>query len=504
MLGAGVVGLAAPTVVAAQDSTEARIRALEEKVAHLTALLEQRPAPPERAVPAAATAQPVAPDPKPAAPVSFRRGRPTFASEDGRFTVALQGVMQFDAAIYDQEPAGPLSSDFRRGSFGDAAENDHARDLSDGTNFRRARLGVQGTAFGEAFAYDFLYDFGGSGQEEGGKISSAWVEYRAAPWLRLRVGAFSPPAGLEEAASANGSLFAERPSAAEVVRSMASGDGRTALGLFAHGERWNVSAAITGNVVGTETFDEQLGFVGRVAATPLRTEDLVVHVGLNTSIVIQPAATQPDVGGTAPTTVRLRDRPEMRVDGTRLVDTGAIDVRDLSSFGLEAGLQWRRLTLQAEAFRIEGDRRDGLGNPEFGGWYAAAAWSLTGERRTYDPRLAAFGGLRPLRPFDPRSGQWGAWELGLRYSNLDLNYRSGPAGSAPAADAVRGGEQEIWSVGLNWYLNENLRLQAAVQDVSVDRLSPGGSAFQSGATPPAGAQVGQDLRIYSLRTQYAF
>jgi phosphate-selective porin OprO/OprP len=39
----------------------------------------------------------------------------------------------------------------------------------------------------------------------------------------------------------------------------------------------------------------------------------------------------------------------------------------------------------------------------------------------------------------------------------------------------------------------------------VDRLSPGGTAFGAGVlTPPAGAQVGQTLNIWSLRTQYAF
>ena len=60
-------------------------------------------------------------------------------------------------------------------------------------------------------------------------------------------------------------------------------------------------------------------------------------------------------------------------------------------------------------------------------------------------------------------------------------------------------------MGLNWYVNNVLRFQAAYQDVSVDRLSPGGTAFGAGtATPPAGAQVGQDFNIYSLRTQYAF
>ena len=88
---------------------------------------------------------------------------------------------------------------------------------------------------------------------------------------------------------------------------------------------------------------------------------------------------------------------------------------------------------------------------------------------------------------------------------LDLNYLAGSPGTAPVASAIRGGEQEIFTLGLNWYVNNVLRFQAAFQDVSVDRLSPGGTAFGTGAaTPPAGAQVGQDFNIYSLRTQYAF
>ena len=32
----------------------------------------------------------------------------------------------------------------------------------------------------------------------------------------------------------------------------------------------------------------------------------------------------------------------------------------------------------------------------------------------------------------------------------------------------------------------------------------GGTAFLAGSTPPAGAQVGQDLDVWALRTQFAF
>ena len=494
--GAAAIALAWPGLAAADEATDARIKLLEEQLTLLQgqiADLKQSTANNIAAVRKDSTAT----------KVSINNGRPTIESDDGQFSASFRGVFQLDAAHYDQDPAGPLATDFRRGSFGDAAENDHARDLSDGANFRRARIGIEGKAFG-AFDYNFLYDFGGSGNEEAGKISAAWVQYGfPVANLKLRIGAFSPPAGLEEAVSTNGSLFVERASPSETVRAIAGGDGRTAVALLASGDNWTGTAAITGNVIGTSSFDEQTSFVGRLTYVPFRRDDALIHVGVNTSIVFNPAASGPDVAGTAATNIRLRDRPEIRVDGARLIDTGNIDADGLTAVGAEFGAQWKNLYLQTEYFDIDVDRKGPLSDPDFSGWYAQVGWTITGEARRYS--AGTFDAPRPAQPFDLKKGSWGAWELGLRYSKLDLNYLAGAAGTAPVASAIRGGEQEIFTVGLNWYVNNVLRFQAAYQDVSVDRLSPGGTAFGAGtATPPAGAQVGQDFNIYSLRTQYAF
>ncbi|MCX7586268.1 OprO/OprP family phosphate-selective porin [Phenylobacterium sp. 58.2.17] len=495
--GAAAIAFAWPGLAAADEATDARIKALEEQ---LTALQSQL------ADLKQSTANNIADVRKEATAttVSLANGRPTISTADGAFTASFRGVFQLDAAHYDQDAAGPLATDFRRGSFGDANENDHARDLSDGANFRRARIGIEGKAFG-AFDYNFLYDFGGSGTEEAGKISAAWVQYGfPVANLKLRIGAFSPPSGLEEAVSTNGSLFVERASPAETVRAIAAGDGRTAVALLAGGDNWTGTAAITGNIIGTSSFDEQTAFVGRLTYVPFRRDDSLIHVGVNTSIVFNPAAGGPDVtGAPATTNIRLRDRPEIRVDGTRLIDTGNIDADGLTAIGAEFGAQWKNLYVQTEYFDIDVDRKGALSDPDFSGWYAQAGWTLTGEPRRYS--AGTFDAPRPAKPFDLKKGTWGAWELGLRYSVLDLNYLAGSPGTAPVASAIRGGEQEIFTLGLNWYVNNVLRFQAAFQDVSVDRLSPGGTAFGTGAaTPPAGAQVGQDFNIYSLRTQYAF
>jgi phosphate-selective porin OprO/OprP len=145
-----------------------------------------------------------------------------------------------------------------------------------------------------------------------------------------------------------------------------------------------------------------------------------------------------------------------------------------------------------------------LPDPRFSGWHVQGAWTITGEPRRYAMAAAGFDVPRPARPFDPKAGHWGAWEIAARYSDLDLNYRAGAPGAAQTAEAIRGGEQKIFTLGLNWYPNAVVRFQADFQDVSVDRLSPGGTAFGAGAAPPAGAQVGQDFQVYSIRSQYAF
>ncbi|MFN3511726.1 MAG: OprO/OprP family phosphate-selective porin [Phenylobacterium sp.] len=506
LLGVAVVTLAWPGLAAADEATEARIRALEAQLAQMQAqLTELKAAAAAKPAPAmAAAASPAAParSGPPPAVASIANGRPTFTSADGRFTASLRAIVQFDATRYDQASAGPLGSDFRRGSFGDATENDRARDLSDGTNFRRARLGIEGKAFGD-FEYNFIYDFGGTGAEEAGKISAAWVQYNGLGPARLRIGAYPAPVDMDGDTSVAGSLFAERAAPAEMVRGIASGDGRAAATLFGGGDRWTAALSLTGNLVTVQTFDEQSALVGRLTFVPFKGEHSLVHLGVNGTRVLNPAATGPEVAGQAPTPIRLRERPEMRVDGTRLVDTGNLDADGLTSLGAEFGAQWKNLYVQSEYFDIEVDRKGAFADPNFSGWYAQAGWTLTGEPRRYAAGNGTFDAPRPAKPFDLAAGDWGAWELGLRYSKLDLNHAAGAPGTAPGASSVRGGEQEIWSLGLNWYVNAVLRFQLAYQDVSIDRLSPGGAAFGT-ATPPAGAQVGQELKIYTFRTQYAF
>ncbi|MBC7668489.1 MAG: porin [Gemmatimonadaceae bacterium] len=405
--------------------------------------------------------------------VSVANGKPTIASGDGAFSANIHAVMQLDAAWYNQD------SGLGAGVVG--------RDLNSGTNFRRARLGVDGKAF-KNFDYSVLLDFGGAGTDGAGTLQELWLQYNYAPF-KVKVGAFAPNVGLEDVASTNGSLFPERPTGSELSRGLAGADKRIALQAQALGERWLISGAVTGAKAGDgATFDEQLGYVGRVVYVPLKGYDWLIHTGVNASLVAQPAQTT--AGGAYP--INVTDRPELRVDGTQLISSGAIDSSGARHYGFELAAQKQNFLIQGEYFDIALDRRNRAANvsdPKFHAWYVEGSWVLTGEARKYNAGSFAFDAPAVTNPFDPKAGKWGAWELAARYSTADLNYHEY---AAVAADRVRGGNQDIVSLGVNWFPNTVTKFSLDYLDVDVDRRDA------------AGAQIGQGYKAINVRSQYAF
>jgi len=458
----GVLMASAATGAMAQTADE-RIAALEAKIAALSG---------ELADIKAATIKAEA-ERKKSATTALSSGRPTISTRDGQ-KFAVRAVAQFDAAAYDE----------KRG----------ANDLNSGTNFRRARLGVEGT-FAKDWNYALTGEFGGSGSESA-VLNQAYIEY--AGWkpggvpVRLRVGAWATPAGLEDATSNSEGLFLERAAAPELVRNIAGGDGRTGVGAFANGERWYASGVLTGAVAGTPAapeFDEQVGYLGRLAFSPAGDKEWALHVGGNIGGVLK--VTDTGAGAARTRQLRLRERPELRVDGTRLVDTGNISATGATAYGAELGGFYKNLQVSAEAFRIDLDRTGGS-NPSFDGWYVQGAWTITGEHHVWSSQTGGFKGIKPKTNFNPAEGAWGAVEIAGRYSVLDLDDNAGRRGAATPAGGIRGGEQTIVSAALNWYPNPVVRFQLQYQNIDVDRLSATGVA------------VGDDANVVSIRSQFSF
>jgi phosphate-selective porin OprO and OprP len=77
---------------------------------------------------------------------------------------------------------------------------------------------------------------------------------------------------------------------------------------------------------------------------------------------------------------------------------------------------------------------------------------LTGESQPYDKENGVFGRVEPLHNYHWTKGEGcsglGAWQVGARFSYLDLNSK-----------AIQGGRIESWTFGLNWFLNPNVTVQ---------------------------------------------
>ena len=121
----------------------------------------------------------------------------------------------------DHRGRRPLSQDFRRGSVGATAnrETNAARDFSEGIYFRRARFGIEGN-IARDFNYRLLLELGGAGTEGPTRINDAWIAYTGLAPFTLQLGAFSPPANMDDGTTPEDLPFIERASVSELSRTL--------------------------------------------------------------------------------------------------------------------------------------------------------------------------------------------------------------------------------------------------------------------------------------------
>jgi phosphate-selective porin OprO/OprP len=177
----------------------------------------------------------------------------------------------------------------------------------------------------------------------------------------------------------------------------------------------------------------------RLAWTPIKTPGHVIHLGLSASDEMPEGEVDGRDHYRAPT-ARWRARPGSVLTIERLVDSGTLQNIDrLQRRGIEALWIKGSWSLQGEYQQQTAQRGNGL--PDYRGYgsYASASWLVTGESRPYS--AGNVGNPKPAH-------RHGAVELLLRRDHLDLD----DAG-------IAGGRARSWTLGANWYLGPNLKLQ---------------------------------------------
>lgn len=332
-------------------------------------------------------------------------------SSDGVFTFLLGGRLMIDGAVYSKDKQA----------------------LGNGSEIRRVRLDLEGSVWND-WGYRVEVDFA----ENEVEIKDTFIEYNGLEPIRIRGGHIKEPFSLEEQTSSRYITFMERALPNALV------PGRN-LGVNAHvyGDNWTFGTGLFAEGVDDkndkdEELDEGYGSSARGTYTPLVNPTELIHLGA--SVTYRKTGDDKEV--------RIRERPESHITSVRFVNTDKIEDIDATlGYGFEAAGVYGPLSLQGEYIRVNLDRDADTPDLDFDGYYVYGSWLITGESRSYRDKIGEFGRIKPRGIVG--QGGIGAWELALRYSNLDLTDGD-----------FDGGKENNITVGLNWYATPNIRFMA--------------------------------------------
>jgi phosphate-selective porin OprO/OprP len=175
--------------------------------------------------------------------------------------------------------------------------------------------------------------------------------------------------------------------------------------------------------------------VARVAWLPILSDEhrSLLHLGVNLRY-----------GKALDGQLRFKSRPEA-FPAPFFIDTGTFAAKSTTMTGYEVYYRKGPWMFGSEYWWTHTSSAT-QGNPLFQGGDVVATWLITGETRVYDTAGGFFREIVPLRPIINKGP--GAWEVLLRFSDIDLDSR-----------AIQGGK--FWRItpAVNWYLTDSVRLE---------------------------------------------
>jgi phosphate-selective porin OprO/OprP len=362
--------------------------------------------------------------------------------------------------------------------------------LEDGVAFRRARLDMGGTLYKNIeffsqwdFVNGFVTDLAENRLSNVTVPTDLWVQFTDLPFVgSLRVGNQKPPYSFEHLTSSRFLNFLERSLGFDAfVENFNNGfapgislrntylnqRGTWTVGLFKNTRNpfgWNVGRN-EGEVNGRVTFlpvyaqgGKYLVHVGVGAAHRDLDDDLIRH------------------------RARLDARNSPSAFSPLVADTGLFFGRDQQLVIPELVMVAGPWSFQSEYYASWVQRGalvgpDGLRGARQGTIYMQSVYGevhyfLTGEHREYDKNNGVFTRVVPRRPLSwSRCGftGCGAWQVAARYSYLDLNDKG-----------INGGRVHDMTLGLNWFLNPNMKVQWNYFLAHRNVADPAGDGFIQG------------------------
>lgn len=358
------------------------------------------------------------------------------ASPDGNYALSLKGYFQIDGRSF-------INDDNNTG------KNDILA--------RRLRPTLELKA-GDA-SFRLMPDFSGSTT----RIFDAHADYKLYDALQFRVGKFKTPIGLERLQSASDIAFIERGHPANLVPNRD-------VGLMAYGFPipdvleyqlgvFNGNADLA-NTDGDD--DDNKDVAARIFVQPFHNSNTVALQGLGVG-----------VGGSIGDRAGSTSKPILGAYKT----PGQQDFFKYRSDVFADGEHWRLypqaywyygpLGVLAEYAISHQEVTRGAVHDELqhNAWQLETSYVLTGEDASFK------GGVKPANPFNLQNGGFGAWEVAARVgaTNVDNDTFVTFADANAAASKA-----QSYGVGVNWYMNENLKLAADYDFTEFDGGASGG------------------------------
>lgn len=370
----------------------------------------------------------------------------TLESADGDFKFNVGGRIQVDANFFDSDETS----------------------LGSGTEIRRGRLKGEGTMW-KVWDYKLEVDFAEGGTE----FTDAYIKYKGFKPAHFTLGHQKVPISLQSMTSSNWQVFQERALIDGLIDNDNIGRRRLGLNVGTSGSNWTLNSGFFGE--GTDDAgqsDENWGVAGRATFAPIAEATRVLHFGA--AAYYRHFEHNPEL--------TFSNRPEAHIAGARLVNTGIIsEADDLLLLGGEASTVWGPFHAQGEYLRAEVGRKNRLPEPDFDGWYIQAGYFLTGESRNYEVDKGRYNRVIPKGIVG--QGGWGAWEIAVRYSTIDMK-----------DGGFLGGKENNITVGLNWWATPSLLFRANYIRAEAD---PNSAAAGLGG-------IEEEVNILTLRGQVVF
>lgn len=391
-----------------------------------------------------------------------------FSIKKGDYSIKFSALAQFDYRTF-------LSDDPVTGTTSAKPQ--------DGFLARRIRPTISGD-LGKLVSFRFTPEFAGTsglgelGGTSGNTIVDAYADLKFAPYASLRVGKQKGPLGIERLQSGANLPFIERGLTTELVPNRDIG-----VALFGEAAKGTVNYSVgvfngtaDGRDVSTSD-DSRKELEGRVFFSPFK-NDYSPLAGLGFGIAGSYGDKHSADGNTANannTLARYRSYGQQQFFGynagvvaegkhTRLAPQLSFFN---GGFGLVADYVSSAQNVAASAATTSKTAK--IRNDAYS---ATATYVLTGED-------ASYSGINPANPFVLGAPGWGAFELALRHGKLDVDNKvfstANSTGVVLANPNSSASEARQYGIGVNWYLNRNLKLSADYNQTAFTGGAAGGA-----------------------------